>query len=137
MTNKQHGRSLDLLPIATCLLALLVLPGCNPEAELANAQVDLAELNMQSIEQSLSFYQKKFGALPTTEQGLQALAEKPILEPIPEEWSQLYRPEGLIDPWGNSYRYESNPPETGFVIWSTGPDGVDGTEDDVRHESKS
>jgi hypothetical protein len=38
------------------------------------------------------------------------------------------------DPWGNPYQY-AYPPENGTMdfpdIWSAGPDGEDGTEDDI------
>jgi general secretion pathway protein G len=34
-----------------------------------------------------------------------------------------------LDPWDNEYQYELR--EKKPVIWSFGPDGVDGTEDDV------
>ena len=36
------------------------------------------------------------------------------------------------DPWGNPYQYELASAEQ-FRIWSWGPDGVDGTEDDVSN----
>ena len=38
-----------------------------------------------------------------------------------------------LDPWGHPYRYLEagvhNPDS--FDLWSAGPDGVDGTEDDI------
>jgi len=40
----------------------------------------------------------------------------------------------VVDPWGNEYRY-SNPGRNkrAFDIWSIGPDGIDGTADDIGH----
>lgn len=35
------------------------------------------------------------------------------------------------DPWGNPYRYALAKNKKGYRIWSLGPDGKDGTEDDI------
>ena len=37
----------------------------------------------------------------------------------------------ISDPWGNSLRYESDPPHDSFRVWSIGPDGANGTADDI------
>ncbi|MDR0392083.1 MAG: type II secretion system major pseudopilin GspG [Planctomycetaceae bacterium] len=40
------------------------------------------------------------------------------------------------DPWGNEYRYTSpGQHKKDFDIWSSGPDGQDGTEDDIGNWS--
>jgi prepilin-type N-terminal cleavage/methylation domain-containing protein len=39
----------------------------------------------------------------------------------------------LYDPWGRTYRYQCRPPFIRYRLWSAGPDGVDGTDDDVHH----
>lgn len=38
------------------------------------------------------------------------------------------------DPWGNLYYIESG--RLGFTVGSTGPDGVQGNEDDIREERR-
>jgi len=48
---------------------------------------------------------------------------------------------GLLDPWDRPYRYDNSQQYYGFnitgstkpAIWSAGPDGVDGTDDDLRN----
>src|SRR5439155_24376063 len=52
----------------------------------------------------LETYRKMNGWFPTTEQGLQALVEKPNRSPIPMAWQKLF---GEIppDPWGTPYIY--------------------------------
>lgn len=37
----------------------------------------------------------------------------------------------IVDPWGHSLRYESDPPFETFRVWSRGPDGKDGSADDI------
>ncbi len=39
----------------------------------------------------------------------------------------------LHDPWGGTYRYQCTPPFIRYRLWSAGPDGDDGTGDDVHH----
>lgn len=42
--------------------------------------------------------------------------------------------ETLDDPWGKPYRYEPDPAGAGFTLSSDGPDGVQGTQDDIVHQ---
>ncbi|HEX8961012.1 MAG TPA: type II secretion system major pseudopilin GspG, partial [Geobacteraceae bacterium] len=68
---------------------------------------------------------------PTTEQGLQALVEKPTVGQIPKS----YRAEGYLeskklpkDPWGNDYLYLSPGEHGDYDLCSYGSDGVKGGE---------
>jgi general secretion pathway protein G len=63
-------------------------------------------LQMREIMKALENYQADNGYYPSTEQGLQALVEKPAKEPKPERWKQ-YLEKVPADPWGNDYRYRS------------------------------
>jgi general secretion pathway protein G len=69
---------------------------------------------------------------PTTEQGLDALVNKPTAAPEPRS----YREGGYIkrlpqDPWGNPYQMLS-PGQFGKIdIFSMGLDGEAGTDDDI------
>jgi general secretion pathway protein G len=70
--------------------------------------------------------------MPTTEQGIKALFEKPTTEPIPDKWTQLL--EDLPkDPWQQPYKYEypAKRSKKSFDLWSVGKDGQDGTADDI------
>ncbi len=40
----------------------------------------------------------------------------------------------IKDPWGRDYHYRSVTPYTRYRIWSVGPDGKDGTPDDIDNE---
>jgi type II secretion system protein G len=81
-------------------------------------------------------YKGDVGQYPTTEQGLAALYNRPADLPASANWQGAYRNRSAstTDPWGNPYRYAS-PGKNGraFDIWSVGPDGKDGTADDVGH----
>jgi general secretion pathway protein G len=72
------------------------------------------------------------GRYPTTEQGLQALVEKPASAPIPERWHAVMD-EIPTDPWKQpyKYRYPAIKSKKSYDLWSVGKDGVDGNEDDI------
>ncbi|MBO4320027.1 MAG: type II secretion system major pseudopilin GspG [Treponema sp.] len=75
---------------------------------------------------------------PSTEQGLSALWEKPVLVPVPESWKGPYVDKEIAcDPWGNSFVYAQKgsaafpnecPQSLPFAIISYGADGKAGGE---------
>lgn len=75
---------------------------------------------------------------PSTEQGLSALWEKPLLVPVPESWKGPYVDKEISsDPWGNEYVYlhqgsaafpDECPQNIPFAIISYGADGKVGGE---------
>lgn len=88
--------------------------------------------DLQSISTQLKLYQGMNGFLPTTEQGLQALVTRPDGDPRPTQWTQLMQSVPQ-DPWHNNYNYE-NPGkhnQSSFDLYSSGPDGKPGTDDDI------
>lgn len=72
------------------------------------------------------------GRYPTTEQGLEALVEKPTKAPIPDRW-RSYLNEVPTDPWKQPYKYRQPPTKSkaGYDVYSIGKDGADGTADDM------
>ncbi len=107
------------------ILAALVVPkimGRPDEARIVAARQDIA-----AIRQALNLYRLDNQRYPTTEQGLQALVEKPASGPIPGNWKTGGYLERLPkDPWGAPYQY-LNPGLRGEVdIYSLGADGATG-----------
>ena len=88
------------------LLAGIVVPrlmGRTEEAKRTKAAVQIK--NFQS---ALDLYRLDSGIYPSTDQGLQALVEKPAVGDIPRNWKD----DGYIDkipkdPWGDNYVYLS------------------------------
>lgn len=98
------------------------------------AKIDSAALRIKVIVTSLELYEMGTGRLPTTEQGLEALLERPDGLRDASKWNGPYLDDGsTIDPWGNPYQYAipGIHSRDGFDVWSMGPDGIDGTEDDI------
>jgi general secretion pathway protein G len=99
------------------------------------AKVSSAKTQIGNFSTALETYKLDNGNYPTTEQGLNALVEKPKIKPIPQEYS----PRGYLnsssvptDPWHNTYYYKSD--DQDFVIISAGQDGKEGTKDDIRSD---
>jgi general secretion pathway protein G len=80
-----------------------------------------------AISMGLENYFINAGRYPTTEQGLEALVEKPTKPPVPDRWTAALD-EVPLDPWKNPYKYKF-PARPGskkaYDIWSMGPNGID------------
>lgn len=112
------------------ILAALVAPsiiGRKEDAMRASAKVQI-----RNLEQALKLFYVDNGFYPSTEQGLQALVEKPAIGRIPVRWREggyLERSSVPKDPWGNPFVYLSPGVHSrDFDIISYGADGQEGGE---------
>ena len=85
---------------------------------------------MKAIKNALEQFKLDNGFYPTTAQGLKALVEKPQIPPIPQHWHK-YLDKVPKDAWGNDYIYISPAGEYPYDLKSKGPDGIEGTQDDI------
>ncbi len=86
---------------------------------------------MRAIEEALDRYAvDNGGAIPTSEQRLQALVEPPKIAPRPRNWTGPYvSEECLADGWGYELHYVSpggGDPKRPYDLWSLGSDDTDG-----------
>ena len=86
----------------------------------------------QGIKANLMQYRMHMGSYPSTDDGLKALLDAPDNEKA-SRWKGPYADSVSKDPWGNPYQYccPGVHNKNGYDIWSMGPDGVDGTDDDI------
>lgn len=132
-TSKQAGFTLLEVMIVIAILGMIVglvvpnLMGQSDEAKLQSTAIEI-----RNLESTLDMYKLKGGMYPTTEQGLEALVTKPTSEPIPRNYPEGgYLKKVPVDKWGNEYMLVS-PGEMGkYDLFSMGPDGMAGTEDDI------
>ena len=104
------------------LLAAIIVPKVMSrpdEARAVAAKADLAAIN-----QALKLYRLDNTFYPSTEQGLQALVQRPTTQPVPANWKQGgYLDRMPKDPWGREYQY-LNPGVRGEMdVFSFGADG--------------
>jgi general secretion pathway protein G len=111
------------------LLAALVAP--NVFRHVGTAKDAAAKSQIEMLGAALDAYRLDNGRYPSTEQGLTALWEEPMLEPKPNNWKGPYVRKAVpVDPWGNAYVY-SCPGENskqGYDLMSYGADGKVGGE---------
>ncbi len=125
------------------LLAAFVVPNLVATGEKAKVGLVKSAIGRTGpIAGQLRQYKWDVGVYPETDEGLQALFERPdSVDEESDKWTGPYL-EGtmdeLRDPWGNVYQYrfpgEAN--EKNYDLWSLGPDGKDGTDDDVVNWKK-
>lgn len=106
------------------LLATMVarnVIGASDEARETKAKTDIA-----TIAGGVKSYRSKNGKLPDT---LEALATK-------DERGRSELEELPKDPWGNDYILREGDRPADWEVISWGPDGSEGTEDDISSKSK-
>ncbi|MBA6223455.1 type II secretion system major pseudopilin GspG [Colwellia sp. MB02u-18] len=112
------------------ILASMVVPNLLGSQERANIQKAVSDIN--ALETSLTMYKMDNYQYPTTEQSLEALVTETDIEPAARRFPQGGYVKRLPnDPWGNEYQL-LNPGEHGVMdVFSMGPDGEPGTDDDI------
>lgn len=100
-----------------------------------SAKLSQVDTDFKSFQSSLSMYKLNAGHYPTSQQGLKALQDRPSGAPQPRRWVQVMS-KIPNDPWGAPYRYQfpgkKDPSE--YEIISNGPDGREGTDDDLSSQ---
>lgn len=131
--RRQRGFTLlEIMVVIVILgvLASLTIPSLMGNKDRADRQKAVSDI--VTLENALDMYRLDNSRYPTTEQGIDALVKKPQISPLPRS----YRDDGYVrrlprDPWGNDYRLIS-PGEHGVIdVFSVGPDGESGTNDDI------
>ena len=109
------------------ILAAIVVPRVMDRPD--DARITKAKTDIRALESALNLYRLDNFAYPTTNQGLQALVERPRTGPEPRN----YRGSGYMDrlpkdPWGNDYEYLNPGTRSEIDIFSFGADGRRGGE---------
>ena len=109
------------------ILVGLIVPRFMEKPE--KARIVKAQMQIESISAALKEYKLDSGDYPTTEQGLEALVEKPSIGKIPRKYPEKgYLAKIPKDPWGNDYVYISPGEHGDFDLISYGADGEEGGE---------
>lgn len=104
------------------LLAGLVAPKYFDQIGKSNVQVAKAQID--ALGKALDQYRVDVGAYPATEEGLDALVNKPQNEP---RWNGPYLKKSVpLDPWGRPYQYRTPGEHGDYDLFSYGKDGQAG-----------
>lgn len=130
--KKEGFTFIELMAVIVILsiLAMIVMPRFFERID--TAKITAAKVQIKNFEGALKLFYLDNGFYPSTEQGLQALVEKPTTGRIPKNWREggyLEKKQIPKDPWGNDYVYLS-PGRHGeeYEIISYGRDGKEGGE---------
>ncbi len=110
------------------ILAGLIVPRIMGRPE--EAKQVMARMQIGSLESALKLFKLDNGFYPDTEQGLEALVNKPGTGRVPQRWREGgYLDKGRVpkDPWGGEFIYISpGIHNKEFDIMSLGGDGEEG-----------
>lgn len=109
------------------ILAALIVPNIMDRPDMA--RVAKTKQDLRALQTALNLYRLDNYRYPTTDQGLEALVEKPSVEPLPP----AYKKGGYLermpkDAWGRPYLYLSPGVHGEVDISSLGADGQPGGE---------
>jgi general secretion pathway protein G len=108
--------------------------------QAAPTQVDrtrAARTQISQLEVALDAFEIDVGRYPANAEGLRALVEKPTSNA--DGWQQGYLKSVPQDPWGRDYiyRYPGQYNQDGYDLYSYGPDGKLGGDDDITNWSEA
>lgn len=117
------------------ILAAIVVPKFSGRTE--QARITAAQSQIATFGTALDAYEVDNGQYPRGRDGLLDLVEQPR---DAKDWKGPYmRGDIPDDPWGRPYLYESPGRRnvSSYDLWSVGPDGQDGTDDDITNFQSS
>ncbi len=133
---------IELLIVIAILLAIgsLVVVNLIPRGE--QAKRDIQRVQLDQIDGAMSQFRLDMDRWPTEEEGLEVLWKREALEDENdyERWRRRYLEDPILkDRWGNElvYRYPGEiRGESFYDLISFGPDGEEGTEDDITNHDR-
>lgn len=132
--DARTARGIALLELLVVLMVLGLLVGwAGPQVmkHLSESKGKLARLQLQELIVALDIYRLEVGRYPTSEEGLNALVERPAGI---EFWNGPYLHGRAVptDPWGRTYHYRSPGLHAQFDLYSLGADNAEGGEGEQR-----
>ncbi len=139
MTRKERKKRVRYGFTMVELMAMLIIIGLlatlvvtKVASKIDQARETTTKANLKALAAAVNQFRMDTGRFPTEDEQLMALIEQPSDVETWEPGGYLETTEINKDGWGNEFIYELYP-ESGkqFVIRSMGPDGEEGTEDDL------
>ena len=136
-TRRPRRRGFTLVEVLLVLVILMIIASLVVAAYgpiQRQAYINATRTQIKAFKTPLQTYRLNLNDYPSTQQGLEALREPPADLPNVDKWVGTYLESPVpLDPWDNPYQYEYPGKYEVDVpdIWSFGPDGMDGTDDDV------
>ena len=139
MTRKERKRRVRYGFTMVELMAMLIIIGLlatlvvtKVASKIDQARITTTKANLKALHAAVNQFKMDTNRFPAEDEGLIALIEQPSDVTIWEQGGYLETTSINLDGWNNDFIYELYP-ENGkqFQIRSMGPDGEEGTEDDL------
>ena len=129
-SSRRNGRGFTLIELLVVLVILGLLAGLvGPQVlkYLSQAKSDTAKLQIEELVAGLDLFYLELGRYPTSDEGLQALIERPAGL---DNWNGPYLKKKSIpkDPWGREFNFRSPGEEGQFDLYTYGADNAEGGE---------
>jgi len=136
-SNRRWQRGFTLIEIMVVvvilgILAAIIVPKLTGKPD--EARVVKAKQDIRQLESALEMYKLDNFYYPSTQQGLDALVNRPSGDPPARNWRGPYLKQLSKDPWDNPYQYLQPGQHGEFDLYSFGQDGKpggDGYEADI------
>ena len=131
MKNNKGFTLLEIIVVVFILSLLVAIVAPKIIGRTDDARIAEAKVQVRNFETALKLFKLDNGFYPATEQGLEALIEKPTVGQIPQKYREggyLEQRKIPLDPWHNPYIYISPGIYGDFDILSYGADGKEGGE---------
>ena len=128
--SNEKGFTLIEIMVVIIILGLLVaIVAPKILGRTDDARITAAKVQIRQLEEALHLYKLDSGLYPSTEQGLDALVNKPTIGEVPMRWREGgYVPKVPKDPWDNPYLYLSPGAHGDYDLLSYGADREPGGE---------
>jgi general secretion pathway protein G len=126
--NQKGVTLLEVLVVLSimAIIAGLALPRIMQSRE--NALVDATKTQIGNVVSALNMYKLDNFAYPTSEQGMNALVQKPGGQPAAPNWRGPYLEKTPTDAWNRPLQYLSPGQHGAIDVYSLGADGQPGGE---------
>ena len=134
--RKKHDRygftMVELMAMLIIIGLLATLVVTKVASKIDQARITTTKANLKILHSAVNQFKMDTGRFPTEDVGLMELIEQPSDVTIWEEGGYLETTDLPKDGWNHDFIYELYP-ESGkqFAIRSVGPDGEEGSEDDL------
>jgi general secretion pathway protein G len=129
---------LELLLVLVILSVLAAIVASRFAGQSNSAKIKAAQTQLSNFNLALNRFEIDLGRYPSSSEGLRVLIEKPSDGGKTWQGPYLDGDQVPLDQWSNAwnYRQPGQHREDGFDLWSNGPDGREGSEDDVTNWTK-
>lgn len=139
-TSQSAPSGFTLIEVLLVLVILVVLGSIAASQFLGvqdKANINAAKAQVSQFATSIDMYKFDTKQYPAS---LEELIQKPSDSTMAERWAGPYLDKSKVpvDPWDNEFKYskEGKKNSDKYDVWSAGPDGQDGSDDDVGNWEK-